>query len=346
MEINATQLKVESEWQGLPYFPISQFYRRFFGQKVYKIPVSTATTCPNREGLRGMKTCNFCDVWGSAAYPEIRHEDLAQQIEKTRARLVDMYRAEAFLVYFQAYTTTFSKVDELRRQFEVAEKMDVRGFVVGTRPDCLSDRLFELFNDYVNKGFFVAAEFGVQSFDEDQLIWMRRGHTAKQSVLGIQRLKQFCPDVNIGIHLIFGVPGESDDQLKASAQLINSLPVDNVKLHHLHVLKDTPLADEFVNGTFSPIERDEYFRRCQIFLEQLSPQVSVHRLSALSTRPEELLAPDWTARKMETYQGMINFLKARSTYQGKMWTQTEPVTIQKWSDPLLYNRYLAQVDSK
>ncbi|MCB0351310.1 MAG: TIGR01212 family radical SAM protein, partial [Bdellovibrionales bacterium] len=153
-------------WQGLPYYPISQHYKAVFGEKVYKIPVTVSGTCPNREGLNGMKTCNFCDVSGSAAYPDLQKEGLIKQIEESRSRVLKRVNAGKFLVYFQAYTTTFAKVAELRQHFDVAASYsDVVGVVVGTRPDCISDALFDLLNEYAEK-FYVSVEFGVQSFDE------------------------------------------------------------------------------------------------------------------------------------------------------------------------------------
>ena len=147
-------MKDLSQWQGLPYFPISQFYKEKFGQKVWKLPVSVAGTCPNREGLRGMKPCNFCDVYGSAAYPEFQELELREQIENTRAKLSKRYNAHRFLVYFQAYTTTFSRVERLRQHFEVALTYeDVVGIVTGTRPDCISHSLIDLLNEYLEKTF-------------------------------------------------------------------------------------------------------------------------------------------------------------------------------------------------
>lgn len=305
-------------WQGLPYYPISLFYRRKFGAKVYKISVSVAESCPNREGLRGMKTCNFCDVWGSAAYPELRERSLATQIEETRERMRRLYNAHKFLVYFQAYTNTFRKTAKLREQFEVAFGYeDIAGAVVGTRPDCLSQAVFDLWNEF-SKDKFISVEMGVQSFNEEQLLWMRRGHTAQKSIEAILKLKDNCPTIDIGIHLMFGLPGEDDQQVIEAAYKINALPVNNVKLHNLHVLKNTPLEQEYLSGKFQPIDREEYFRRVMLFLQHLKPEVAVHRLSALSTRTDELIAPDWTARKMETYQGVLDYLNARSAYQGQL----------------------------
>src|SRR6516165_2728632 len=125
--------------QPLPYYPISQFYRERFQAKVYKISVAVAETCPNREGLRGMQTCNFCDQWGSAAYHENLKKPLREQIDGVRRTLIEKRGAEKFLVYFQAYTTTFTRTQSLRAQILTAlEYPDVVGVVIGTRPDCVS----------------------------------------------------------------------------------------------------------------------------------------------------------------------------------------------------------------
>ena len=304
---------------NLPYNPISQFYRDRFGAKVYKISVAVADTCPNREGLRGMKTCNFCDQWGSAAYAENLSRPLHEQINSVREILIEKRHAEKFLVYFQAYTTTFERVAKLREQFEVAlEFQDVVGLVVGTRPDCLSDSLFELWNETA-KRTFLAVEMGVQSFNEEQLIWLRRGHTAAQSIKSIERIAKNCPDVNLGIHLIFGLPGETDAQIIETAKRVNSLPIQNVKLHHLHVLKGTELENQHARGEFTPIDREVYFHRCNLFLQHLRQDISVHRLAAFSARWDELVAPLWTSQKMHTYQGMLDYMADRSSYQGQLY---------------------------
>jgi radical SAM protein (TIGR01212 family) len=299
------------------YYSISQFYKQRFGAKVYKIPVSTASTCPNREGVRGMKTCNFCDEWGSAAYPEVRHLNLKEQIEKTRERLRARVHADKFLVYFQAYTNTFQKVSGLREQFAVSRTYpDIIGAIVGTRPDCLSPAVFDLWNEVLPE-FYVGVELGVQTFDEDKLIWMRRGHSAEKSIEACHRIKDHCPQVDIGIHLMFGLPNETDADVIRTAKICNSLPIQNVKLHHLHVLHGTPLEQEFKQGLFTPLDLEAYVDRVVLFLQHLDPKIAVHRLSALSRRPEELVAPGWTTKKMEIYQKIINQFKYQKTCQGQ-----------------------------
>ena len=238
-----------------------------------------------------MKTCNFCDVWGSAAYPEIREKTLMEQIFQTREVMRSNYKAEKFLVYFQAYTNTFRKTHELRLQIEEASSFpDVVGVVVGTRPDCISSAVLDLWNEFAEK-LFVAVELGVQSFDEEQLLWMRRGHTAEKSLWAIDKISTHCPKVNLGVHLMFGLQGETQTQVQQTALLLNTLPIHNVKLHNLHVLENTPLKEEYLEERFEPIEKREYFERCRIFLQHLKPDIAVHRLAALSNRPEELVAP-------------------------------------------------------
>lgn len=301
----------------LPYFPVSDFYKTTFGEKVWKVSVSTASTCPNREGIRGMKVCNFCDEWGSAAYPEFRKSHLREQISTIKEKLKQRYKANKFLVYFQSYTNTFAKTQVLRQQFECAlEFEDVVGIVVGTRPDCISDAVLELWREYEKKTF-VAVELGVQSFFEEDLLWMRRGHTAQKSIESTLKIRNECPNVNLGIHLMFGLPHETRQRIVEQALICNQLPIDNVKLHNLHVLKNTPLEVEYKSGKFHVIDREEYAQRVIQFLQFLSPEVAVHRLTAVASRHDELVAPKWAGNKMASYQFVLDQFAAQKAYQGQ-----------------------------
>lgn len=313
-------MSTQEKWQNLPYYPISQFYKSKFGERVRKISVSVAETCPNREGLRGMKTCNFCDAWGSAAHPEKAGLGVAEQIREVRELMLKNYPARQFLVYFQAYTSTYAQTKQLRQQFEVALSFhDVVGIVVGTRPDCISDAVLDLWNEYSER-CFLSVELGVQSFDEKAMEWMRRGHTAKKSIEAIHWIHQRAPGVDLGIHLMLGQPNETDQDVISAALICNDLPIKNVKLHNLHVLKNTPLADDYHQGLFKPIEKEDYFRRCQLFLQHLNPMIAIHRVAALSNKPGELIAPAWTSFKMRTYQDFLTYMKTNSAHQGQLFT--------------------------
>lgn len=310
---------MEKGWLGLPYHTISEHYNQLFGEKVYKIPVTVVDNCPNRMGLKGMQTCVFCDVWGSAANKETLTMELRSQIEKYHEVIARKYKAKAFLIYFQAYTNTFTKVSALRNNFDIALSYPwVKGFTVGTRPDCLSKAVLDLWNEYHEKSF-VAVEMGVQSFFNDQLEFMRRGHTAEASIEAIHKIADNTK-VDLGIHLIFGNPGETDEHIVKTAEIVNTLPITNVKLHNLHVLKQTPLEGMYHAGEFSPIDRETYARRVELFLQHLAPRFALHRLAAYSSRWDELVAPEWTTDKMGTHQYIIDQLRAKSSYQSQFFT--------------------------
>ena len=307
---------MEHGWLGLPYRPISEFYMERFGAKVYKIPVSVVDDCPNRRGLKGMQTCVFCDAWGSAAQSESLSMSLQDQITKYHLAISKKYNAQNFLAYFQAYTNTFTKLESLRSNFETALSYDfIKGLVIGTRPDCLSKGVLDLWTEYHQKSF-VAVELGVQSFFNDQLEFMRRGHTREQSLKALEHISKNTP-VDLGIHLMFGQPNETEEQIIETAKICNDLPITNVKLHHMHVLKATPLEEIFNQGQFIPMERAAYAERAQLFLEHLSPRIYIHRLAAFASRWDELVAPKWTSDKMGTHQYLIDFLRERRSFQGK-----------------------------
>lgn len=309
-------MQAKNPWAGIPYTTIGERYHERFGGKVYKIPVSVVDDCPNRRGLKGMQTCVFCDPWGSAARTETLTMELRQQIEKVHGILERKFKPEHFLVYFQAYTNTFTKVTALRANFETALSYPfVRGLVVGTRPDCLSKAVLDLWQEFHERSF-VAVELGVQSFDEEQLKFMRRGHTAADSLKAIEKIVA-STGVDLGIHLIFGNPGETDAQMIETAKICNDLPITNVKLHNLHALKQTPLEEMYARGEFTPIDFETYARRVGIFLSHLSPRIAVHRLAAYSSRRDELIAPAWTADKMKTHQGVLSAMTESGIFQGR-----------------------------
>ncbi|MEK6627032.1 MAG: TIGR01212 family radical SAM protein [Bdellovibrionota bacterium] len=314
---------MEKGWPGLPYHSISEHFKRIFNEKVYKIPVTVVDNCPNRMGLKGMKTCSFCDVWGSAAREESFSLTLDQQIESYHQQIAKKYNAKKFLIYFQAYTNTFTKVSVLRENFETALKYPfVAGFVLGTRPDCLSEAVLQLWQEYCQKSF-VSVELGVQSFFNSHLDFMQRGHTQEDSLKAISKIANQTT-VDLGIHLIFGSPNETLEQVIETARICNDLPITNIKLHNMHVLKNTELEKWFNEGLYAPIELNEYTDKVQLFLSYLHPRIAIHRLTAYAPRWDELIAPKWTSDKMGPHQQIVDFLRAKKIYQGcKLTPQNE-----------------------
>jgi len=316
---------MEKGWNGLPYLPISQHYLQIFQEKVYKIPLAIADDCPNRLGLKGMKTCIFCDEWGSAARSEALSLQLKDQIEKYHQHYAQKYHAKIFLAYFQAYTSTFLKIQSLKENIKIALSYPfMKGVSIGTRPDCLSQAVLNYWNELA-QDYYVSIEFGVQSFQDHQLNFLRRGHTNSDTLDAILKTAQFGKGkFHIGIHLMFGLPNETDEDVVRAAEMCNQLPIQGVKLHHLHVLKNTPLEQMYESGEFSPVDFQTYAHRVQLFLEYLSPLIHIERLAAYSSRWDELIAPDWTKNKMMTHQHIIDLLRKNQSYQSRFYSPANP----------------------
>lgn len=324
---------MQKNWLNRPYYSIGDYYKERFQDRVYKASVSVADTCPNRLGLKGMQTCTFCDIWGSAAYEDQRQFSLEQQIQNVQQKLNSMGGYKKFVVYFQSYTNSFMGIRTLEAMYEEALKFpNVVGLVIGTRPDCLSPALLNLWKKFAEKTY-VSIEFGAQSFYKDFLEFEKRGHTAQQTLEAIFKISEI-PNIDIGLHMIFGHPGETVEHAIEQADFVSQLPIQNVKLHNLHILKYTILEKYHEEGLFKPMELDAYTPIVAEFIRRLPPNMPIQRLSALSSRWDELIAPLWTKHKMIVFQHIIEYMQARKMYQGELYTETVKI-----SKPLLPNSF-------
>lgn len=312
----------EQRWNGRRYYPISQYFKSRFGGRVAKISVSIAETCPNRKDDNDDNACVFCDEWGSAAYHLEQDRPLSEQIEHNRRNVARRYKNNQFLVYFQSYTNTFDRVATLESRFNTALSHEgIEGLVLGTRPDCLPSRIFPLF-EKITKRSYLLVELGLQTFFDDQLTFLKRGHSADINFQALAKLEPLT-HVDVGVHLIFGMPGDSEQRIIETAKIINSHRVSNVKLHNLHVLTNTELAMRYDNGEFSPDSLEVYAEKVILFLRHLSPTVAVQRLAALSSRWDELVAPKWTAQKMEPLQYIEDLMAQKGVWQGDLYQEDD-----------------------
>ena len=308
-------MKAPDAYGDRPYFPISRYYLGRFGRKVHKITVSAANSCPHRDGKKNGKGCLFCDEWGSAGHHLAKVGTLEEQIVANREKLRNRYRADRFLVYFQPFTNTHTELRTLRENIETALRQDqVCGVVLGTRPDCLPDEVLSLLNRCGRRDY-MAVELGVQSLYNPRLAFLNRRHTAEQSIGAIEKLHRLT-NVDIGLHLMFGLPEETEEEITETAKRINDLPVSSVKLHNLHVLSHTPLESLYREGSFQPVELHPYAQKVAAFLAHLSPNIAVQRLAAVAPRWDALVAPRWTKERMRPTQYIIAEMKKKGIYQG------------------------------
>ncbi|MDX2471022.1 MAG: TIGR01212 family radical SAM protein [SAR324 cluster bacterium] len=308
-------IKVVSPWGELPYYSIGKYYQKKFGIKIRKLSVQISETCPVRQGNKEL--CIFCDEKGAGGDQIIYGKSVKEQIDLNASRIKPTTYEQSFLAYFQTYTSTFGRLEPLERALEEAISCDgVKGVVISTRPDCLPSGIFPLLKKLAEKTF-VSVEVGAQSFNEDYVAWLKRGHTAQKSIDAIKRLSEEA-GVDVGAHIILGLPNQTLAQVKEEVDIVNSLPLGNIKLHHLYVLKDSPLAAAWESGEFKVVEFDDYVQQAALFLANLNPSIAVQRLSAFAKGSDGLLAPDWTKERSRPGQEIMNYMAKSNHIQGSL----------------------------
>lgn len=295
------------------YNAFSDELKRAFGCRVHRVSVDAGFSCPNRDGALGSGGCIYCGGRGSGAHGILQGASVAEQIEAGKEVMVRKYKAKRFIAYFQAYSNTYAPVDTLRRLYDQALSVsDVVGLIVGTRPDCLPPETIELLADYARRTYFWL-ELGLQSPLDRTLDLLRRGH----DFAAFERAVAACRDAGIRVcaHIILGLPGESREEMLDTARVLNGLGIHGVKIHLLHVMKDTPLEEAYRRGEVAMLERDEYVGLVCDFLERLGPEISIQRLTGDGGH-DHLVAPLWSLRKFEVLNAIDCELERRGTRQG------------------------------
>jgi len=299
--------------QQKPYRLFSEHLKQRFGRRVHKISLDAGFGCPNRDGGREGHGCLFCDPGGSGATGIARRLAVAEQLEHGKEVMVRKYKAGAFLAYFQPFSNTFAPVAELRSVYDEALAVDgVVGMAVGTRPDCLPEEVLDLLAAYHRQTYFWL-EIGLQTSHDATLAWLRRGHDYACFLDAYARAKR--RGLRVCVHVILGLPGESREQMLATAEELARLQVDGVKLHLLHVLDGTPLGERYRKGEFEVLGQREYVGLVADVLERLHPQTLIHRLTGDGPR-DTLLAPLWSLNKWEVLNAIEDELQRRGTRQG------------------------------
>ncbi len=291
----------------------STHLKQRFGGRVHKISVDAGFGCPNRAGGRDAHGCLFCDPGGSGAVGIERNEPIAVQIERGKELMRRKYRAKWFIAYFQPFSNTFAPVEVLRDRYDQALAVaDVVGLAVGTRPDCLSLKTLDLLAEYDRQTYFWL-ELGLQSMHDKSLNFIQRGHDYRCFLDSYQAAKE--RGLRICVHLILGLPGESREDILATAEEMARLKVDGVKLHLLHVLEGTPLGDLYKQGQIEMLEMQEYVELAVDFVERLPPETLIQRLTGDGPR-DILLAPLWSMNKWEVLNAIDAELERRGSVQG------------------------------
>lgn len=303
------------------YNTFSDELKRVFGCKVQRISIDAGFSCPNRDGTLDIEGCIFCGGHGSGSYGIRRDLDISSQLEDGKEVMRRKYRASKFMAYFQAYSNTYAAVGRLRELFsEVLNTPDVVGLIIATRPDCLPDNVLSYLQE-LSAQTYLWLELGMQSMYERSLELIKRRHDHSCSVDAINRAKS--RGLRVCVHIILGLPGESRGEMLAMAGELNRLGVDGVKLHLLHVMKGTVLAEMYGRGEVTVLDRDSYAGLVCDFLELLNPHILIHRLTGDGGH-DNLIAPLWSLKKFEILNLIDAEMTRRGTRQGSSFPTSPP----------------------
>lgn len=280
-----------------------QDLQRRYGEKIHKLTLHGAFTCPNRDGTLGRGGCTFCNV---SAFADEESQQLSIP-EQLKIRKDELGRAHRYLAYFQAYTSTYAEVDYLRRMYEEAlAAADIVGLCVGTRPDCVPDAVLDLLEHYQAQGYEIWLELGLQSAHRKTLQRINRGHDYLAYEDTVQRARR--RGIRVCTHLIIGLPGEGEAECLSSLQQVVSTGTDGIKLHPLHVVTGSVMAKAWQAGRLQTLTQSEYADIAATLIRHTPADIVFHRLSA-SPRHETLLSPAWCIHRWGIFLDLYHRLE-------------------------------------
>ncbi|MCQ9207024.1 MAG: TIGR01212 family radical SAM protein [Omnitrophica bacterium] len=306
-----------------PYYSFNRYLREKFGTKVRKISLNAGFTCPNRDGTFSAEGCTFCNERGfshSAKTTVPLRDQIKTGIDFSRKR----FKTGKFIAYFQNAANTSKNVDELKKAYDAIKDFpEIVGLAIATRPDCIDRGKLDLIESYADR-YDVWIEYGVESVNDHTLRKINRSHTFSQTLKAIEETRK--RKIKIGAHIILGLPDESEKDMMKTAKTMAGLPIDGVKLHVLHVLRNTKLEEAFNKGEVRLTEPAEYVNLACNFLERLNPKCVILRLVS-DARREVLIAPKWINDKLNIIKAIENEFQKRASRQGRFYEEKKSMCI-------------------
>ncbi len=292
----------------MKYISLSQYLKNEYGEKYYKLALSCATTCPNRDGTCGEKGCIFCSAKGSGDFAQSALLPIDIQIKKAKALIKNKTDNDRFIAYFQSFTSTYGDIEYLRKVFfETINRDDIAILSIATRPDCLGDDVITLLKELVEiKPVWV--ELGLQSVFESTARYIRRGYDTSVYFEAVKKLRTI--GVHIITHIIIGLPNETKEMMIETARQVGKV-TDGIKLQLLHIIDGTDLANEYENRNFKVLSLEEYSDILCECISVLPENVVIHRLTGDGDK-RSLIAPLWTRDKKR----VLNYINHKiATYE-------------------------------
>ena len=296
------------------YYTLDSFYKEIFGSKIAKISLNCNFTCPNRDGTKGVGGCIYCSNLKSGEYAGDIHDDVVTQFNKVKEIMLNKWKNCKFIGYFQAGTNTYAPVEVLKERFEPILKIqDVVGLSIATRPDSITDECLDYLTD-LNKRTFLTVELGLQTIHDKTSKLINRCHTLEEFESMVKKLRG--RKINVVVHIINGLPYETKEMMLETVKYLNNQDIQGIKIHMLHVLKNTRLAELYEKEKFPILTKDEYIDIVVNQLELLRSDIVINRITG-DPKVEDLIEPTWLVKKFVVLNDIDKELKKRDTYQGK-----------------------------
>lgn len=296
------------------YYTLDYYFKHTFGKKVFKVSLNGGFTCPNKDGKVGIGGCIYCSKLGSGEFAGDVHQPLKEQFDTVKNQMLKKWNDAKYIAYFQANTNTYAPIEKLKQMWEeVLTYPDVVGLFISTRPDAISEECMDYLEE-INKRTHLVVELGLQTIHEKTSKLINRCHTLECFDECVKELSK--RNIKVLVHIINGLPYETKEMMLETIKHINKLPIWGVKIHMLHVLKDTKLAHLYETEKFPILTREEFVDIVCDQLELLRPNIIINRLTG-DPKKEELIEPTWLLKKFCVLNEIDKEFVKRNSYQGK-----------------------------
>lgn len=304
----------------MEYLSVNEYYKKTFGHKVYKLSLDAGCTCPTRDGTKSYGGCIFCSASGSGEFSSDKNLSITEQIEKAKLLVQNKIKNENlssanYIAYFQNFTNTYGDENSLIQKYtEALNNPSIAGISIATRPDCLPQSILKKINELSKTEFPVplkkqqkhfSIELGLQTSCQKSVEYINRRYQNEEYTDAVLRIKKINPDIHIVTHIIFGLPGETEEDMLNSVKFAVNAKTDGIKIQVLNVLKGTRLEDEYLKTKFHIMQSDEYFELVKKALKIIPPETVIHRLTGDGAK-RLLIEPKWVSDKKFVLNNFLN----------------------------------------
>ena len=296
------------------YYTLDYFYKQKFNSKVFKVSLNAGFSCPNKDGTKGLGGCIYCSHLGSGDYAGNKEKSLIEQFNEVKKIMLKKWPDSKYIAYFQANTNTYAPVDELKEKYESVAFLDnVVGLNIATRPDSITDECLDYLED-LSKKTYLTIELGLQTIHEETSKLINRGHDLNCFETTLNKLRE--RNINVVVHIINGLPYETKEMMLETVKYLSNKDIQGIKIHMLHILKNTVLANLYEKEKFHVLTLEEYVDIVIDQLELLPSDLVIHRITG-DPNPNDLIEPTWLIKKFGVLNEIDKEMVRRDSYQGK-----------------------------